>query len=313
MKSERVINEFINYKKSLGRRYMSRSLILRSFGRVVGGIDIRRVTPDAVKEFVDGKGPVTNAWFARFSTLNCLFRYAISRNYISISPLPKLKPQKPIEFRPYIYSVEDVQKLLNAAESRHRETWLLEPRTIRTLLLILYGAGLRISEAVALRVADVDLKELVLTIRETKFYKTRLVPIGPDLGRVLKRYFRHQWSVKPYAADSPFLATMDGKPVLRRTAEGMFMRLRKEAGIEGHAGSRYRPRLHDFRHAFAVTRLVTWYREGKNVQRLLPHLSTYLGHARIRDTTRYLSITKELLEEASRCFELYALPEVRRG
>jgi len=76
----------------------------------------------------------------------------------------------------------------------------------------------------------------------------------------------------------------------------MFARLRKEAGIKGHDGSRYQPRLHDFRHAFAIMRLVTWYREGKNVQRLLPHLSTYLGHARMTETTRYLSITRELLQ-----------------
>jgi integrase len=181
------------------------------------------------------------------------------------------------------------------------------------LLLLLYGAGLRISEAVALKIADVDLKALILTIRETKFFKTRLVPIGPDLGKVLKRYFQQQWSASPHTPDSPFLAAMDGTPVMRRTAEGMFARLRQEAGIKGHDGSRYQPRLHDFRHAFAIMRLVTWYREGKNVQRLLPHLSTYLGHARMTETTRYLSITRELLQHASRCFELYARPEAKRG
>jgi integrase/recombinase XerD len=313
MKTELVITEFIDYKRALGRRYTSRAIILRAFARVAGGIDIRKVTPDAVRRFVDGQGPVTNAWFARFSTLNCLFRYAVSRNYVAASPLPKLKPQKPIEFRPYIYSAADVRKLLDAAESRHRPAWRLEPRTIRALLLLLYGAGLRISEAVALTIADADLKELILTKRETKFFKTRLVPIGPDLGRVLKRYFRQQWSGRPHTPESPFLTAMDGTRVIRRTAEGMFMRLRKEAGIKGHDGSRYQPRLHDFRHAFAVTRLLTWYREGKNVQRLLPHLSTYLGHSRMNDTTRYLSITRELLQEASRCFELYARPAVKRG
>lgn len=313
MKTERVITEFIDYKRSLGRRYTSRSFILRAFARVAGESDIRTVTPDTVRRFVDGQGPVTNAWFARFGTLNCLFRYAISRNYIATSPLPKLKPAKPIEFRPYIYSAAEVRKLLDAAESRHRASWRLEPRTIRALLLLLYGTGLRISEAVALKTADVDLQALVLTVRETKFFKTRLVPIGPDLGKVLRRYFQQQWPAAPHTPDSPFLASMDGTPLLRRTAEGVFTRLRQEAGIKGHEGSRYQPRLHDFRHAFAVMRLVTWYREGKNVQRLLPHLSTYLGHARVNETARYLSITRELLQHASRCFELYARPEAKRG
>jgi hypothetical protein len=111
MKTERAIAEFINYKQSLGRRYSSRSIILRAFARVAGGSDIRKVTPDIVRKFIDGRGPVTNAWFARFSTLNCLFRYALSRNYIAVSPLPKLKPRRPVEFRPYIYSAADVKKL----------------------------------------------------------------------------------------------------------------------------------------------------------------------------------------------------------
>lgn len=109
MKTERVITEFIDYKRSLGRRYTSRSFILRAFARVAGESDIRTVTPDTVRRFVDGQGPVTNAWFARFGTLNCLFRYAISRNFAT-SPLPKLKPAKPIEFRPYIYSAAEVRK-----------------------------------------------------------------------------------------------------------------------------------------------------------------------------------------------------------
>jgi integrase/recombinase XerD len=101
---------------------------------------------------------------------------------------------------------------------------------------------------VALKIADVELKALILTIRETKFFKTRLVPIGPDLGKVLKRYFQQQWSASPHTLDSPFLAAMDGTPVIRRTAEGIFTRLRKEAGVKGHDGSRYQPRLYDFRH-----------------------------------------------------------------
>ena len=111
----------------------------------------------------------------------------------------------------------------------------------------------------------------------------------------------------------PLLATQKAEPILRQTAELVFKRLREEAGVSRPNDARFQPRLHDLRHTFAVVRLVTWYREGKNVQRLLPHLSVYLGHARLRDTQRYLTMTTELLEEASRCFELYARPEVTLG
>ena len=86
-------------------------------------------------------------------------------------------------------------------------------------------------------------------------------------------------------------------------------RPREQAGVSRSSDASYQPRLHDFRHTFAVVRLVTWYREGKNVQRLLPHLSIYLGHGRLQDTQRYLSMTTELLEQASLCFERYARPE----
>jgi integrase len=108
---------------------------------------------------------------------------------------------------------------------------------------------------------------------------------------------------------TPLLGTQKGELILRQTAELVFKRLREQAGVCRSGDARYQPRLHDFRHTFAVVRLVTWYREGKNVQRLLPHLSIYLGHGRLRDTQRYLSMTTELLEQASLCFERYARPE----
>jgi integrase len=104
------------------------------------------------------------------------------------------------------------------------------------------------------------------------------------------------------------LATYDGRIVTHLTAELAFKRIRYEAGVKRTDGFYFQPRLHDFRHTFAVRRLVTWYREGKNVQRLLPHLATYLGHVSIRETSRYLTMTKELLDEASHRFELYASP-----
>jgi integrase len=92
-----------------------------------------------------------------------------------------------------------------------------------------------------------------------------------------------------------------------------FQWLRKEAGVLRFDTARYQPRLHDFRHTFAVTRLLTWYREGKDVQRMLPLLSTYLGHCRVDETSVYLQMTRELLQEANRRFEHYVFAEVHNG
>jgi integrase len=176
------------------------------------------------------------------------------------------------------------------------------------LILLLYGTGLRIGEAIRLQHQDVDLNDAILTVRETKFYKTRLVPVSADLTGVLRGYFERKWKGSGSSPATPFLATYDGRPVTHLTAELAFKRIRYEAGVKRTDGFYYQPRLHDFRHTFAVRRLVTWYREGKNVQRLLPHLATYLGHVSIRETSRYLTMTKELLDEASHRFELYASP-----
>jgi integrase/recombinase XerD len=169
----------------------------------------------------------------------------------------------------------------------------------------LYGAGLRISEALALTAADVDLAARILIIRESKFYKTRLVPIGDDLCLVLIRYATTH---RRDRGDSPFFLSRRGDAVTRQNAESTFRRLRVRAGImRNDDNPRHQPRLHDLRHTMAVHRLVSWYRNGADVQRLLPQLSTYLGHVHIAGTQRYLTLTPELLREASARFEHYAL------
>jgi integrase/recombinase XerD len=160
----------------------------------------------------------------------------------------------------------------------------------------------------ALTNADVDLAEAILTVRETKFYKSRLVPVGADLRGVLARY-RDQRDKKPARQpETSFLTDRHGRRILRQTAELIFKRVREQAGMERPTCRTFRPRLHDFRHTFAMNRLVSWYREGKNVQRLLPHLSTYLGHRSVNETQRYLNITADLTMQAGLRFLRYAMP-----
>jgi site-specific recombinase XerD len=174
------------------------------------------------------------------------------------------------------------------------------------LILLLYAAGLRISEALSLRLTDVDLSAGILTIRESKFYKTRLVPMSPALNGTLGEPVAQRAKDHPTSLDAELFLTRTGTPVARHTAENVFSRLRVRAGGLRHDGCRYQPRLHDLRHAFAVHRLISWYRQGADVQRLLPQLATYLGHVHIAATQRYLTLTPELLHEASQRFERYA-------
>jgi site-specific recombinase XerD len=131
------------------------------------------------------------------------------------------------------------------------------------LLLLLYGAGLRISEALSLTLVNVDLPTGILTIRESKFYKTRLVPMSPALTSALGVYLAQRAKEHTTKPDAPLFLTRAAKPVVRHTAENIFSRLRTRTGVLRHDGGRYQPRLHDLRHAFAVHRLVSGIGRGR--------------------------------------------------
>jgi integrase len=179
--------------------------------------------------------------------------------------------------------------------------------TFRTLILLLYGAGLRVSEAVALTVDDLDLSAATIIVRNTKFFKTRLLPIGPKLLTTLRSYSGERLAHCGQA--SPGSAFFVGRrgPISRQTADHYFRIVRRRVGIARYDGAYFQPRLHDLRHTFAVHRLVAWYRQGADVQLLLPKLSTYLGHIGLAETQHYLTMTPELLREAGRRFENYAV------
>jgi site-specific recombinase XerD len=172
---------------------------------------------------------------------------------------------------------------------------------------MLYAAGLRPGEGLRLRCCDVDLGEDLLTIWDTKFFKSRMVPIGADLHRALQSYQTARRLLSMPSEDrSAFFASRTGHAISLQKLERVFARLRTHAGIERSPDARWQPRLHDLRHAFAVHRLVAWYREGADLKACLPLLATYLGHVNVSGTQTYLSMTPELLAEASKRFECYA-------
>jgi len=227
-----AIHEFILYKQSLGMTYKNRALKLTAFARLAGPVEIDGISPETVRRFLDAGRPVTAEWFNKFSSLKMFFRFALSRGYATRNPLPVSQPKNPRQFRPYLYSMEEVQKMIRVVDNRHRGNWHLEPYTIRTLILLLYGTGLRIGEAIRLQHRDVDLNDAILTVRETKFYKTRLVPVSSDLTGALRSYFERKWNGRGFPPTTPFLATYDGRPVTHLSAELAFKRIRYEAGVK---------------------------------------------------------------------------------
>ena len=305
MKLSQSVDLYIQHKRDAGMRFDSPAQILRSFLRHCDDIDLHRITVHQVTAFLDGLGVRPSTWSGKRGTLHAFFAYWGARGRLKNSPLPPSAPKTAQSFVPYIYSRSDLCALLNAVpRCQQHSDCVMSAGTFRTLLLFLYGTGMRLGEALRLRLVDVDLMLALITIRDTKFYKSRLVPLGPDIEKVLQQYLRLPGRRNQHYR--PLFQTKSGNPIAAQVAGASFSRLRRIAGIERRDDSYFQPRLHDLRHTFAVHRLTEWYRQNADLQRLLPALSTYLGHVNLSATQRYLTMTPELLGQANRRFERYA-------
>lgn len=312
MRLHTIVNQYIAYRQSLGEGFRTDGTILNAFVHAMGQrVNFADVKIESVSKYLaKGSCIITTNWHRKYHTLRKFYRYVLSRGYTQTSLLPIAIPKRPPPFVPYIYTVKELRALFNACLSYQKRKRQFEPYMIRTFLLLLYGAGLRLREVISLTLADVDLSQRVLTIRETKFRKTRLVPLGKQLTQILLEYAAWRQREKyPLNPDAPFFAGRNGKAVNKSTIEYAFNLIRKKAGIRRTDGGHFQPRIHDLRHTFAVYRLTTWYKQGADVQRLLPVLSVYMGHVSLSSTSTYLTMTPTLLEEAGRRFEQYAFKE----
>lgn len=297
------LSDFIELRASMGYRLSSYLYVYDLFDRL------------AAREMMKG-GPVTRAIVEAFlrsmehlrsktrQTWLCIIRqfllYLQQFDPATYVPDRFIEPSRGYARRPYIYTEEEITALLRAARAHGRfpgDRWLLLP----TLLGLLAVTGMRISEALDLTLGDVDLKDAVVRVRKAKFQKPRLVPITDSACRALKRYLvaRAERGYETDASMPLFPACKSGRRLSRGTVNVAFSRIRAAAGLARPSADGRRPRIHDLRHTAATRRLYLWYREGANVQALLPALVTYLGHACVEGTATYLTTTAELLQEAS--------------
>ena len=244
-------------------------------------------------------------WAKRLSFVRGFARYRSSSDPRTQIPPPGLLPFQPKRARPYLYSDEEIENLLRAALNMpHRyERGALSPWVYYCLFGLLSVSGLRIGEACNLELQDVDLEAAVLTIRNAKFGKTRLVPLHASTCEVLADYIERRqrhWAGRPvssYLFVSSWGNRLDSGQIHRA-----FYALSRQIGLRGESDS-HGPRLHDLRHRFATNTLVNWYRSGLDPERRLPLLSAYLGHVHVADTQWYLEGTPELMREAMRRLE----------
>jgi integrase len=216
----------------------------------------------------------------------------------------------PGRMAPHVYREQEIVELLAAARQIGPQGGL-RATVMETLFGLMACTGLRISEALGLQEADVDLKTGVLTIRQGKFGKSRLVPLHPSTVEALARYRTQRSRHVLVAPDGPFFVAtrgkLMGKPMSDHQAHRVFDQLRKQLGWVDR-GSHGRPRVHDLRHSFAVRRLVLWHENGEDISQRMLALSTYLGHVKVSNTYWYLTGVPELMGLVGQRFERFANP-----
>lgn len=305
------IQRFVAHKRALGRRFDIEERTLRLFDRYIAAQPVEnptQVTTELIQAFLSSrprKRP--RSYNHLLCTVRRLFDWLVVQGILERSPV-QIRPRRQTAQRiPFIFDLPTARRLLEAARDfKDNPKAPMRGRTYHVIFAILYGLGLRVGEVCHLSVSDVDLERRLLVIRETKFYKSRLVPFGPKMETLLREYLdaktRRIGDSSPQAPLFSFTRRGEIHPC---TISHAFHQLIPQLGLQVPPGCSP-PHLHCLRHSFAVGTLLRWYRTGVDPGAGLLRLATFLGHVDVTSTAVYLTITAELFQEANRRFEAFA-------
>jgi site-specific recombinase XerD len=300
---------FVEYKRALNRKYRPEAAALRLFDRYLCDHDVTGwncIDSNLIEGFLQSRPRARpRSYNHLLGVLHRFFDWAVTQRIAASNPVIAPRRRDTGKRIPYLFDLNDANRLLDLVGTlRDRSRAPHRAQTYRMIFVLLYGLGLRVGEAVRLKLGDVDLQRATLFIRETKFSKNRIVPFGPKLAGRLRGYVEERHGEKADAERPLFSFTKRGC-IRPETVSQTFHRLVPKLGLHLPPGVSP-PRLHDLRHAFAVGTLLRWYREGIDPNCRLIHLSTFLGHVDPNSTAVYLTITEELLREADRRFHAFA-------
>lgn len=285
--------DYLSTRRAMGYKLAYQGQLLGQFAAYLDAVGTDRLTIVHALAWAQQPAGAAPVWWAvRLGVARGFARYLSAIEPATEVPPVRLLPEPSHRIVPYIYSDPDIALLLAVAgrlAPEHRAD------TYRTLIGLISVAGLRAGEAVRLDRDDVDLDEGLLTIRNSKFGKSRQVPLHPTSVEALAAYARRRDKRRPRPKSPSFFTSAIGTRLLRDNVSTVFPRLVREAGLQSAHRLRS-PRLHDLRHTFAVRCVIGWYREGLDAERRLALLSTYLGHVDPRTTYWYLTAVPELLE-----------------
>ena len=291
----RHVEDYLALRRGLGFKLEKEHQLLPGFAAFAEARAAGTVTTDLALGWALLPGSVSPVWAAqRLSMVRGFARYLQTVDPAAQLPPADLLPGRIRRVSPYIYSDADIAALMAAARKLRNP---LKAATLETLIGLLAVSGLRGSEAMQLDRSDIDSAGL-LTVRATKFRKSRQLPLHETTLRALGSYQALRGQLCPAPATASLLVSATGARLCHATVQPSFRRLLRQAGV-GQDTPRARPTIHGLRHSFAVKPLLGWYRDGHDVQARMPALSTYLGHASPAATYWYLSATPELLALAA--------------
>jgi len=297
-----AVHEYVAMRRALGVKLRCVEVVLLNFVRFLEHQGASHITVHSVLSWAQqltSVKPVTR--IQRLCFVRGFARYRSASDPRTEIPPGRLLPNPRRRPQPYIYTEHEIAQLLDAA-LHLAPTHSLRPWTFYCLLGLLSVTGSRLGEVRELKCEDVDLNEGILTIRGSKFGKSRLVPLHPSTRKVLANYKQRRERFLAGRSTPYWFVSKRGKQLPNATIHTTFYALSRQVGLRGPTASKG-PRLHDMRHRFAHKTLLQWYRSGQDTERRLPVLSTFLGHVNISDTYWYLSAWPELMNEAMKRLE----------
>ena len=292
--------DYLTTRRALGYKLAQQGQLLAQFVAYLEAVNAERITVGHALAWAQQPADAEPVWWAaKLCVVRGFARFLQSVDPRTEVPPVGLLPEGNHRAVPYIYSQDDISRLLRAAGQ------LRPPRradTYQTMISLLAVTGMRVGEAVGLDRGDLDWDQGLLTIRHAKYNKARQLPLHPSTVEALASYAHRRDTQQPKAKTPSFFVSTVGTRVIRDNLSAVFARLVRAAGLDW-SGRRRPPRAHDLRHSFAVRIMIGWYRDGVEVEQRLPLLSTFMGHVGPASTYWYLTGVPELLELAAERME----------
>jgi integrase len=297
-KLRKALEEYLAMRQAVGFKLEVQSGLLRGFVEFAEAERASSITSDlALRWATQPKGCDPAQWAKRLGLVRRFAEYRGLSDPRTEVPSPDLLPHRFRRKPPFIYTDSQIEQLIEGAKHLRSPSGM-RAATFSTLFGLLAVTGMRVGEAIALDRSDAELAEGILTIRQAKFGKSRLIPLHASTRDTLRHYVRLRDRAFKTPVSPSFFVSCQGHRLSRSSVKSTFVLLLRRIGLRRPIDRRG-PRIHDLRHGFAIRTMLRFYSEADDVEQRIPLLATYLGHANVANTYWYLTATPELLQLAS--------------